>query len=324
MQAGSAAPVGTASQVRITANQIKDIPGLSLLKGHRLPPGTVIQKRGQSIKVVFPKFAPPMNDNLQGVSDRRPNGQFRGGNDRSLMQQMQPGPLRAQSIEPSFNRQPRINNQGSFNRGPRINTGSSDRQQRLNAERQQRINAERQQAFERQQQFERQQFEKQQPPPFVRKPPPVERQSKINNGFTNQNAPPSLRPRTRRPQPFAPVFKISPEVQTPAPRRPTPDPAKQTSITQQGNIPRISPPSIRPSPVSRPTAVRTSPEIELNSISVNTPLPPAPQKVPAVHALVGPPAESPPDNFVVNELNNSVDFLATARRLAIARKLRTM
>ncbi|CEF65463.1 Hypothetical protein SRAE_2000014300 [Strongyloides ratti] len=44
--------------IRITSAQASNIPGLSMLRGQNLPPGTIIQKRGQSIKVVLPKIEP--------------------------------------------------------------------------------------------------------------------------------------------------------------------------------------------------------------------------------------------------------------------------
>uniref|UniRef100_A0A0K0DX27 Uncharacterized protein n=2 Tax=Strongyloides stercoralis TaxID=6248 RepID=A0A0K0DX27_STRER len=67
--------------VRITNAQISNIPGLSMLRGQSLPPGTIIQKRGQNIKIVLPKIETPEKINrlqsqqkpLFGISSLRTN-----------------------------------------------------------------------------------------------------------------------------------------------------------------------------------------------------------------------------------------------------------
>uniref|UniRef100_A0A0N5CG40 Uncharacterized protein n=1 Tax=Strongyloides papillosus TaxID=174720 RepID=A0A0N5CG40_STREA len=223
--------------VKITSDQASKMLGLSFLRGRVLPPGTIIQRRGQSIKVVLPKLEVPNTSAKLPVQPKLMPNMVPRNNRKN-------GPISIQQVQGTSP----INERGSLQpifRGESVNVPQIPRPKNLKL-----VNA--------------------------------------NN--------------------FQPVKKTQEIPDIPSPRRqllPVSPPRKAISI-----------PPLTVNPVSN---------IDNNFIHTNGIQPPAPiNKIPEGRHMVGPPSEVPPNDFVVSELNNSNNFLETARRLALARRLRTV
>uniref|UniRef100_A0A0N4ZGZ7 Uncharacterized protein n=1 Tax=Parastrongyloides trichosuri TaxID=131310 RepID=A0A0N4ZGZ7_PARTI len=222
------------SPIKITSAQASNIPGLSVLRGQILPPGTIIQKRGESIRVVLPKLENP-NNRLPNQPRTVVGPPLRGNN---VML-----PRTRQILPPNVNR-------GNFR-------------------------------------------------PNVRQPPSktipqLQQPSQVQKSFNFNN-------NTKVQQPFI-----------------------NQRLINNGQFNPIS----MPRETTIPNKIQkfvTLPNTEHHFIHTNQIQPPAPIPPKIETSSFGnPPAEIPPNDFVVNELNRSDNFLETARHLSLSRRLRTI
>uniref|UniRef100_A0A0K0G030 Uncharacterized protein n=1 Tax=Strongyloides venezuelensis TaxID=75913 RepID=A0A0K0G030_STRVS len=223
--------------VKITSDQASKMLGLSFLRGRVLPPGTIIQRRGQNIRVVLPKLEVSTVPTKLPVQPKITPNMVPRNNRKN-------GPISIQQVQGTLS----DNERGALKpifRGESVNVPQIPRPKNLKL-----VNA--------------------------------------NN--------------------FQPVKKVQEIPDIPSFRRqllPVSPPRKPISI-----------PPLNINPVSN---------IDNNFIHTNGIQPPAStNKIPEGRRIIGPPSEVPPNDFVVNELNNSDNFLETARRLALARRLRTV